>query len=51
MEKQVREYLSSIGRKGGRSRSLKKVLAVRENGKKGGRLKGSKNVKRRKRRR
>jgi hypothetical protein len=39
----VREYLSKIGTKGGRVTSPAKVRAVRKNGKRGGRPKGSKN--------
>jgi len=33
----ITEYLSRIGRKGGKVRSAAKVAAARENGKKGGR--------------
>ena len=39
MDKSTRKYLAQIGRKGGKARSLKKTLAVRFNGKKGGRPK------------
>lgn len=35
----IKEFLSEIGRIGGSRKSLKKTLAVRENGKKGGRPK------------
>ena len=34
---------AALGRRGGASRSAAKVAAVRENGRKGGRPKGSKN--------
>ena len=33
---EVREYLKEIGRKGGSSKSEKKLKAIAENGKKGG---------------
>jgi len=33
---EVREYLKEIGRKGGSSKSEKKLAAIAENGKKGG---------------
>lgn len=32
----ARDYLASIGRKGGQAKSAKKTAAVRKNGKKGG---------------
>lgn len=35
--KNIKEYLSEIGRKGGKTKSEKKSDAVKENGKKGGR--------------
>lgn len=34
MNKSLRKYLSSIGRKGGKSRSVAKAQAARENGRK-----------------
>ena len=36
----IKKYFSEIGRKGGLVKSEKKSIAVRENGKKGGRPKG-----------
>jgi hypothetical protein len=39
----VRQYLSKIGTKGGSVSSPAKARAVRKNGKRGGRPKGSKN--------
>lgn len=39
----VHKFLQECGRIGGSSKSLKKKLASKENGKKGGRPKGSKN--------
>lgn len=39
----ISEAAAALGRKGGASRSAAKVAAVRENGRKGGRPKGSKN--------
>lgn len=44
MSKEVKTYLSEIGRKGGKSRSDKKSRASRENGKLGGRPKTSKKL-------
>ena len=44
LTQEVRKFLADAGRKGGSSKSLKKQEAVRENGKLGGRPKGSKNV-------
>jgi hypothetical protein len=37
-----KEYLSEIGKRGGKSQSPAKIAAVRANGQKGGRPKGSK---------
>ena len=39
----IKEYLSELGKIGGSRRSLRKTLACRINGKKGGRPKKSKN--------
>lgn len=39
----ITEYLRRIGKRGGESTSDAKAAAARENGKKGGRPKGSKN--------
>ncbi len=39
MKKSISNYLSSIGKKGGKAKSDAKARAVRENGKKGGRPK------------
>ena len=41
----IKEYLSKIGKIGGSKKSLRKTLACRENGKKGGRPKGQKKPK------
>ena len=38
--KEVRKYLGSIGKKGGSSKSPKKLAAIRQNAKKGGYPKG-----------
>lgn len=37
LDKAIREYLASLGKKGGSSTSKAKAKAARENGKKGGR--------------
>lgn len=37
ISKEIRTFLSECGKKGGSVKSEKKTLAVRENGKKGGR--------------
>lgn len=37
MPKSVKNYLASIGSKGGKAKSAAKVQAAKENGKKGGR--------------
>ena len=39
----IKEYLSELGKIGGSRKSLRKTLACRENGKKGGRPKKLKN--------
>jgi len=39
MSKELKNYFSKIGRKGGSVRSERKTYACRENGKKGGRKK------------
>jgi len=44
MSKEIKTYLSKIGRKGGKSRSDKKISASRENGKLGGRPKTTKKL-------
>ena len=41
VSREIREFLSSIGTKGGSSTSPAKVKAVRENGRRGGRPKGT----------
>jgi hypothetical protein len=46
MPEDFRLYLASIGKKGGSKKSAAKTAAVRLNGAKGGRPKGSKNKKR-----
>ncbi len=43
MKDAVREYLASIGKKGGASKTPAKVVAARENGKLGGRPPKKKN--------